>query len=189
MSIPDSNFKDNEGTFSIDALKIARGNQTFFMMSDTTGPVSGVTSSLMMVGESTSGQNCNTTEPAVDFFFSAGRSLIQCVNFPFTNYDVAIKPLTIFAHIPSGHDSFVLPFSPPDATAFRWKANITAQTEVAFSAIDSRGRIGGTDITRRVAPSGDSTCLLSSGGNGRRETFRLITQTMGEIIRYYLSGP
>ncbi|KAK1224243.1 hypothetical protein PQX77_012865 [Marasmius sp. AFHP31] len=63
MSIPDSNFKDNKGTFSIDALEVARGNQTFFMMSDATGPVSGGTSSLMAVGDSTSGKNCNTTEP------------------------------------------------------------------------------------------------------------------------------
>ncbi|KAJ8072002.1 hypothetical protein AAF712_009652 [Marasmius tenuissimus] len=166
MSIPDSNFKDNKGTFSIDALEVARGNQTFFMMSDATGPVSGGTSSLMTVGDSTSGKNCNTTEPAVDFFFSADGSLTQCTTFPFTQYDGAVKPLTIFAHIPDSHDSFVLPFSPSDATSFNWKANITAQTEVVFSIIDSKGRIGGTDIMRRVAPSSDSTCLLSTGGGG-----------------------
>ena len=54
--------------------------------------------------------------------------------------------------------------SPPNAADFTWKANITAQTEVAFSMIDSRGRSGGTDIMRRVQPSGDKSCILSSGG-------------------------
>ncbi|KAG7090037.1 hypothetical protein E1B28_011657 [Marasmius oreades] len=136
-------------------------------MSDATGPMNGGTSTLMTVGDATSGQSCNTTTPGNDFFFSVESTLTQCGGFPFTLYDGARLPLNIFAWIPGGPGSFVLPFGPPTATSFNWKANISAQTQVAFSVIDSQGRRGGTDKIRIVAPSNDKSCLLStSGDNG-----------------------
>ncbi|KAG7090036.1 hypothetical protein E1B28_011656 [Marasmius oreades] len=140
MTIPDSSFQDNKGT------------QMFFAMSDATGPVSGGTSSLMVVGDATSGQSYNTTSPGNEFF-SVESTLTQCSGFPLTLYDSARLPLTIFAWIPGGLDSFVLPFGPPTATSFDWKANISAQTQVTFSVIDSQGRSGGTDNIHIVEPS------------------------------------
>lgn len=61
MSIPDSNFQDNEGSFNISALPIPNSTEIYFAMSDATGPVSGGTSRLMTVGDPLSGQHCNTT--------------------------------------------------------------------------------------------------------------------------------
>ncbi|KAF9266374.1 hypothetical protein L218DRAFT_857692 [Marasmius fiardii PR-910] len=69
-------------------------------MSDATGPVSGGATDLMLVGDTTSGQTCNTTDHGNDFYFSADSTLTQCVNFPFTLYDGAILPLTIFVRSP-----------------------------------------------------------------------------------------
>ncbi|KAL0571662.1 hypothetical protein V5O48_010302 [Marasmius crinis-equi] len=135
-------------------------------MSDATGAISGGTSTLMTVGDSTSGKTCNTTLPANDFFFSADNTLTQCQNFAFTQYDGAKLPLTIFAFLPGGSDSFVVPFSPAQAKSFNWKANVTAQAQVAISVIDSQGRGGGTDIMRVVAGSSDKSCLSDTGSSG-----------------------
>ncbi|KAK1219980.1 hypothetical protein PQX77_017276 [Marasmius sp. AFHP31] len=69
------------------------------------------------------------------------------------------------AFIPGGSDSFVLPASPADADSFTWKANISAQTEVAFWAIDSQNRRGGIDKLRTVGPSSDTSCLVPSAAS------------------------
>ncbi|KAL0567764.1 hypothetical protein V5O48_014233 [Marasmius crinis-equi] len=135
-------------------------------MSDATGPISGGTSDLMMVGDPTSGVTCDTTPLANDFDFTIDGTLTQCENFQFTQYDSAILPLTIFAFIPNGSDSFVIPFSPPQAESFTWKANVTAQTQVAISMIDSQDRSGGTESLRPVAGSSDKSCLLSNDTSG-----------------------
>ncbi|KAF9467370.1 hypothetical protein BDZ94DRAFT_1033684 [Collybia nuda] len=169
VTIPDSNFKDNRGSFELPALGVSRGTSLFFAMSDATGAMSGGTSDLMIVGESLTGQICNTTTPANDFFFTTPNTLTQCSAFAFTSYQGAIKPLTIFAFIPGGTDSFIVPFSPPDTDSFVWKANITAQTHVSFSVIDSQGRFGGSNSLHLVAPSNDYTCLLTTGGNSTSE--------------------
>ncbi|EEC00036.1 hypothetical protein MPER_00119, partial [Moniliophthora perniciosa FA553] len=65
-------------------------------MSDATGPLSGGTSDLLTVGDTQTGTSCNTTLPANDFFFSTDDTLEQCKPYPFTLYDGAILPLTIY---------------------------------------------------------------------------------------------
>ncbi|KAF9467371.1 hypothetical protein BDZ94DRAFT_1233148 [Collybia nuda] len=170
MSIPDSSFQGNNGSFTVSALPIPKNTQLYFAMSDATGAVSGGTSSLMTVGASLTGHSCNTTVPVNAFFFSADGILTQCGDFPFTHYQGAIKPLTIFAFIPNGSDSFVLPFSPPNSDQFNWKANISAQTQVTFSVIDSQGRNGGTDALRLVAPSNDKSCLLNTSSSSTSQS-------------------
>ncbi|KAJ8090746.1 hypothetical protein PM082_018312 [Marasmius tenuissimus] len=174
ISIDDSSFKDGKGSFNIPSFAVAGSSDIFFSMSDASGPVSGGTSGVMTVGSASAGQTCNTTLPANDFFFSASSELVQCSDFSFIRYEGAVKPLTIFAFIPGGSDSFVLPFSPIDADAFTWKANISAQTEVAFWTIDSQNRRGGIDKLRTVGSSSDTSCLVpkaaststSSSGSG-----------------------
>ncbi|KAL0567806.1 hypothetical protein V5O48_014187, partial [Marasmius crinis-equi] len=102
-----------------------------------------------------------------DFFFTVDNTLAQCGNFPFSQFDGAKLPLTTFVFIPGGSDSFVIPFSPPpQAQDFNWKANVTAQAEVAISMIDSQGRSGGTDILRYVVGSSDNSCLLKKDSSG-----------------------
>ncbi|KAL0059743.1 hypothetical protein AAF712_013503 [Marasmius tenuissimus] len=78
------------------------------------------------------------------------------------------------AFIPGGSDSFVLPSPPVDADSFTWTANISAQTEVAFWAIDSQNRRGGISELKPVGSSSDTSCLVpkaastgsSSSGTG-----------------------
>ena len=47
-------------------------------LSDATGFASGGTSQLLTVGDTVSGNNCNTTDPGVDFFFNLDSPLVQC---------------------------------------------------------------------------------------------------------------
>ncbi|KAK1233531.1 hypothetical protein PQX77_003342 [Marasmius sp. AFHP31] len=159
ISIDDSSFKDEKGSFNIPSLGVAGSSDIFFSMSDASGPVSGGTSGRMTVGSPLEGQTY-TVYIVNDFVFTAKDELVQCSNFQFTLYEGAVKPLTIFAFIPGGPDSFVLPFSPADADSFTWKANISAQTEVAFWVIDSQNRRGGIDNLRTVGPSSDTSCLV-----------------------------
>ncbi|KAF9264400.1 hypothetical protein L218DRAFT_241665 [Marasmius fiardii PR-910] len=166
FSIPDQNFQSDvgRGTYRIPAFPVPQQTQIFFAMSDANGPVSGGTSSIMTVGASVSSQNCDTSLPANDFVWAYNGPPSVCENLIF-NYTGPIAPLTIFALIPGGSDSFVLPFSPPDAPVFHWKAAIKAQTQVAFSMIDSQGRKGVTCPLRIVAPSNDTSCLSNAFPN------------------------
>ncbi|KIK51202.1 hypothetical protein GYMLUDRAFT_181768 [Collybiopsis luxurians FD-317 M1] len=68
-------------------------------MSDSTGPLSGGTSQLLVVGSSLTGATCNTTLPANDFFFSVGNSTSECGPYPFTQFTGADLPITIFVRV------------------------------------------------------------------------------------------
>lgn len=53
--------------------------QTFLVaLSDATGFATGGASNLLTVGTSQSGNNCNTTDPGVDFYFQLDSPLNQC---------------------------------------------------------------------------------------------------------------
>lgn len=128
MTIPNSNFQDNNGTFNVSALPVPKNTKLFFGMSDATGAVSGGTTSLMTVGDSLTGQSCNTTTPgaynyksvaastkqcstpklANDFFYSTENTLTQCGDFSFTNYPLAAQPLTIFVRSELGAHPWLL---------------------------------------------------------------------------------
>ncbi|ESK86992.1 hypothetical protein Moror_10922 [Moniliophthora roreri MCA 2997] len=156
ISTPSDAFVDNKGSFTTQ-LPVPKGAQIILSMSDATGPLSGGTSDLLRVGDTQTGRTCNTTLPANDFFFTTDGTLEQCKPYPFTLYDGAVLPLTIYGYIPNGFESFVL--NPPPASSYTWIANLKAQTWVAFTVTDSQGRQGGTDVLNMVLPSNDSSCL------------------------------
>ncbi|KIJ68522.1 hypothetical protein HYDPIDRAFT_165322 [Hydnomerulius pinastri MD-312] len=126
-------------------------------MSDATGFGSGGTSDLLTVGDSVSGNSCNTSVPAVAFAFSLPSSLSQCNPYVFDSYNGAILPVTITGLIPGG-EAFVL-HPGATATSYTWTANVAAGTTIIFTMIDAQGRSGGSSDTEVVLLSNDATCL------------------------------
>ncbi|KAJ8092607.1 hypothetical protein PM082_006932 [Marasmius tenuissimus] len=161
ISLSNSSFANNEGTFTTQ-LRLYKSDRFLVSMSDSTGPLSGGTSSILTVGESTSGGFCSGISP-VGFSLSYDRTIAQCQPYSFTRVDLFTKsyvsPLTVFGFVPGGNESFVL--YPPPFDSFRWNAHLKAQTSVIFSAIDSEGRIGRTGDLLTVLPTNDSSCLSS----------------------------
>ncbi|KIK52641.1 hypothetical protein GYMLUDRAFT_179867 [Collybiopsis luxurians FD-317 M1] len=72
-------------------------------MSDSTGPLSGGTSELLVVGDTLTEASCNTTLLANDFFFSTNDSPSECESYRFTQFSGAVLPVTIFVCIPSSN--------------------------------------------------------------------------------------
>lgn len=64
ISIPDSSFSGNKGSFST-PLEIPKNVRILLAMSDATGPIAGGTTDLMTVGEPRNSQNCNLTDPGI----------------------------------------------------------------------------------------------------------------------------
>ncbi|KAF9051960.1 hypothetical protein BJ165DRAFT_924503 [Panaeolus papilionaceus] len=161
ISIPDSAFNDNQGSFTTQLL-FAVHNRVMFTMSDATGITAGGLTKLLTVADS---QNlgCNTTSPAPDFFFSLNKDLLECKPYEFSRYDNATQPLTIQYFIPDGE---FFQITAPIGDTFSWRNNLTAGTEVIFGVKDARGRSGGTSEDKVVIASDDKTCLDDDGGGG-----------------------
>ncbi|KAF9010772.1 hypothetical protein BDQ17DRAFT_1346915 [Cyathus striatus] len=163
ISIPSGAFQQNQGMFST-LLELPSAQTVFFAMSDATGVTAGGMSRIMTVGRSISGNSCNTTDPGVDFVFSADNGVGQCQPYEFTRYSGAIQPISILVWIPAPQeDSFYL--SPPTDDSFTWIANATAGSSIMFSMTDSKGRIGGTSSIFIVKGSDDASCLTTSSSS------------------------
>ncbi|KAK7694758.1 hypothetical protein QCA50_001946 [Cerrena zonata] len=159
MNIPDSSFSNGKGTYETQ-LVFAKDKQFLATMSDASGFGTGGTSDVLKVGASVGNQNCNTTDPGVDFFFELNTALQQCRPFTFDNYVGAQQPITITGIIPGGQ-SFIL--NPPTGpTSFDWVADVAAGTSIMFVLTDSKGRKGGSSDIRPVSVSDDTTCLDST---------------------------
>ncbi|KAF6766155.1 hypothetical protein DFP72DRAFT_8560 [Ephemerocybe angulata] len=131
-------------------------------MSDATGVTAGGITDLLQVKAPTGGSSCNTTDPGADFFFSTESALVQCQNYPFTTFDRAIQPVTIYGFEPKG-SSLVLPV-PAGSTDFNWKADFPSQSRIIFYMSDARGRNGGCSPVNTVGPSADASCVASRPG-------------------------
>ncbi|KAK1227794.1 hypothetical protein PQX77_009169 [Marasmius sp. AFHP31] len=175
ISIPNSSFSNNEGTFTTQ-LNLMRSSRFMVSMSDSTGLLSGGTSPVLTVGESIPGPlRCRTGIPP-DFYFPHDFTIAQCQPYAFgksfdsSNY---APPLTIFGFVPGGRDSFIL--RPPPFESFVWNVHLKAQTSVAFSIMDAQGRIGQTSDLLTVLPTSDSSCLSSPPQSSSSQSFSPIT--------------
>ncbi|KAH8120266.1 hypothetical protein DFH11DRAFT_1559227 [Phellopilus nigrolimitatus] len=177
VSIPDSalNESSGNGSFSMQ-LALETGKQFLLTMSDATGFGSGGTSSLLAVGSSISGANCNTTAPSPEFFFQLNTALQQCRSFTFSGYDGATQPVTVLGLIPLGQ-TFQLHSPSSGPTSFEWEANVAADTSIAFIMIDSEGRQGGSSDLRTVSPSDNSSCINASSPHSTVDTPATQTDT------------
>ncbi|KAH9944293.1 uncharacterized protein BXZ73DRAFT_96784 [Epithele typhae] len=156
ISIPNSAFTSQQGKYSTTLAYTAQQNLVV-ALSDASGFGSGGISPVITVGNSKSGNKCNTTDPGVDFTYSTDSALSQCRTYTFNQFSSAVQPITITGFVPGG-DSFVL--NPPKgSTTFDWIADIASGTSLAFFAVDSRGRQGGTTEFATVGLSDDKTCL------------------------------
>jgi hypothetical protein len=63
ISIPDGAFSNGKGSFSFQ-LPIAKGSQFVMVMSDATGFNTGGTTQVLTAKDSTSGQQCDTSNPS-----------------------------------------------------------------------------------------------------------------------------
>ncbi|KAJ7169814.1 hypothetical protein C8R46DRAFT_1090110 [Mycena filopes] len=160
--IPDFDFPRNitipstdvDGTFSTQVPYHA-SSRLAISLSDSTGFASGGTTTLLQVGKSLSGTQCNTTAPD-HFTYGTPDSLNQCQPFLFNDYSTGVQPLTIFGVIPGG-DSFVL--NPPlNSKSFTWVANVFNGTQIIFIMVDANFRQGGSFLDT-VTLSGDSSCI------------------------------
>ncbi|KAJ3506021.1 hypothetical protein NLJ89_g7106 [Agrocybe chaxingu] len=166
FSIPTDAFQNDAGSYTMQLL-LNQHQRVLLSMSDATGVTAGGITSLLTVGASTSGVQCNTTSPVPDFFFSLDGDLEECKSYPFTLYSGAVQPITITGFIPNGQ-SFQI--APTVGDSYTWKNNLTAGTSVSFSMTDSQGRTGGTSDIRVVKLSGDQSCLSTSTLAGASST-------------------
>ncbi|KAJ8584840.1 hypothetical protein M405DRAFT_936387 [Rhizopogon salebrosus TDB-379] len=156
ISVPSSAFRGGEGSYSIPQLPLTNGIQFFLTMSDATGFGSGGTSTVLTVGAPIANNNCNTTVPSPDFYFSPSSSLQQCSDFIFTGYGGAIQPAEITGLIPGG-GNFVL--YPVTNSSYTWVVDVKEGTSLIFFMTDSQGRQSGTSALLKVADSTDASCL------------------------------
>lgn len=77
FQIPDSAVTNGKGSYNA-PINFPVNQRLLFVMSDATGFGSGGTSLITQVGQSVSGNNCNTTDPGVDFSFNLDSALTQC---------------------------------------------------------------------------------------------------------------
>ncbi|CAA7258677.1 unnamed protein product [Cyclocybe aegerita] len=166
FSIPTNAVQNDAGSFTTQLL-LNQHQRVLLSMSDATGVTAGGITSLLTVGASMSGAQCNTTSPVPDFFFSLDGDLEECKSYPFTLYSGAVQPITITGFIPNGQ-SFQI--TPTIGDSYTWKNNLTAGTSVSFSMTDSQGRTGGTSDIRVVKLSGDQSCLSTSTSAGTSST-------------------
>ncbi|KAF8898817.1 hypothetical protein BD779DRAFT_1464899 [Infundibulicybe gibba] len=184
LSIPSSAYNGETGSFSTQ-LTYVQNQKLILSMSDATGPLTGGTSDVLIVGPPVSGQNCNTTRATIDFFFSLDSDLVQCRPYPFTQYPNATLPITVLVLLPLGQ-SFVL--YPPPADTFVWTANLTTGTPVSFAVSDSQGRSGGSSSVRTVLGSNNSSCITNSSSGNAPNTTNKHTLKTGAIIGAAIAG-
>ncbi|KAF9787260.1 hypothetical protein BJ322DRAFT_1107323 [Thelephora terrestris] len=159
FQIPASAVNNSKGVYNA-SVNFPPSQKMFLVMSDATGLGSGGTSLILEVGPSVSGNNCNTTDPGVDFFFNLDSALTQCRTYVFSGYDEAVQPITIAGFIPGGNTFQLSP--PTGPSAYNWQADLEAGTSVIFAMTDSKGRNGGSSDIKLVGTSGDSSCLNST---------------------------
>ncbi|GBE78023.1 hypothetical protein BKA93DRAFT_171489 [Sparassis latifolia] len=159
IQIPSSSFSNGRGSYQAQ-LPLAENQQFLATMSDANGFASGGTSDILTVGPPPNGAQCNTTAPAVDFFYDTNSALVQCRTYTFNNYVGAVLPVTVTGVIPGGV-SFILN-APAGATSFDWTTNVASGTSIVFFMADSKGRQGGSTQVDVVGLSDNASCLTGS---------------------------
>ncbi|KZT28240.1 hypothetical protein NEOLEDRAFT_1109068 [Neolentinus lepideus HHB14362 ss-1] len=163
MSIPSSSFSGSSGSYSTQ-LPFAENSQMMAVMYDATGIPSGAVSQIMTVGQSTSGQSCNTTDVHPDFFYEWPEdSPTQCSTYEFYDYPNATLPVTLTILVPGQGAEFVQPSA--SATNFTWTVNMAAGTFVMFVMTDAQGHQGGASNPELIQPSNDFGCVVSVGSS------------------------
>ncbi|KAK1229656.1 hypothetical protein PQX77_007218 [Marasmius sp. AFHP31] len=166
ISIPESSFKDGQGTFSTQ-LPFAEGHKFIITMSDGTGFGSGGSTEVLNV-EKSKGGSCNTTDPGVDFTFELNSALTQCRRFTFSAYSGARAPVTILGIIPGGTPFVLNP--PANSNSFDWVTNVFNGTSIVFALVDSQGRQGGSSDLKVVGASDDISCINSNSPSSTMST-------------------
>ncbi|KAH7929313.1 hypothetical protein BV22DRAFT_130605 [Leucogyrophana mollusca] len=162
ISVPSSAFANNQGSYTIPQLPLVSNDTFLLTMSDATGFASGGTTSLLTVGKSIGNNTCNTTSPAVAFYFDLEPgALYQCDSYTFSGYMNAVQPVTISALVESGN-SFVI--SPPASSVDRysWTADVEEGSSIVFVMTDADGRQGGSSNVTVVGASGSTECLSTT---------------------------
>ncbi|KAH8835722.1 hypothetical protein DL96DRAFT_81545 [Flagelloscypha sp. PMI_526] len=145
-----------QGSFDVDQLPFAAGQEILITMSDSTGFGAGGVTTVIKVGAGAG--KCVTKDPGVDFSFQLPTpQLQQCQPYTFSGYDGAVKPVQILGLVPGGQP-FTL--SPGTAAAtFDWTANAKQGTSVLFMMVDSKGRQGGSSKLLTIGASANQACL------------------------------
>lgn len=153
ISIPDNSFDGTTGSFTTPMPWVA-GTRLILSMSDATDLTAGGISNILTLGPA-NGATCDTTVIQADFFFSLEGNLEQCGQFPFSGYELANRPVSVFGFVPNGRHFSV---EGVQDTSFSWRVTEPAGTSVFFFMTDANQRNGGVAL-REVGPSGDSSCL------------------------------
>ncbi|OBZ79417.1 hypothetical protein A0H81_01012 [Grifola frondosa] len=138
VSIPSSSVSNGRGAFQV-PLQFAKGDQLLVIMSDATGFATGGVSNVLTVGDSVGKQTCNTTKPAVDFFYETNSALVQCRTYTFSGYTNAVQPITIQAVVPHGQAIALNPPSGSDSFGLDYRRCFRASTTSPMVAPSSSG--------------------------------------------------
>ncbi|KAJ2920171.1 hypothetical protein MD484_g130, partial [Candolleomyces efflorescens] len=128
-------------------------------MSDATGVTAGGISDVLTIGAAQGGATCDTVDPGADFFYSLDSPLRQCEDYPFTSFERANQPITVFGFEPRGQSFSVQ--APSNIQSFSWKAIFPTGSRLLFFVTDAQGRNGGTSQVQTVGSSSDASCLTT----------------------------
>jgi len=171
ISIPDSAYTGTAGDFSTQLL-FGAGSQMILSMSDSTGVTAGGITAPQVIGGRTATVTCDINDPGADFYYSLNDPLVQCGDYPFTHYEDAVQPVTIFAFASNG-DSFEV--HPPVGPSYTWEAQVPAGSVMTFFMTDANGGNGGTSQIMTVEESDDTACLAALSSSSTRSSSRTST--------------
>ncbi|CAG7846699.1 SubName: Full=Uncharacterized protein {ECO:0000313/EMBL:CCA71506.1} [Serendipita indica DSM 11827] len=126
-------------------------------MSDSTGFGTGGNSDLLLVGDGTTGTQCNTTDPSADLSVQFASTLQQCGQYTFSGYSNASERVKIQGLIPVGSTFDLVP--PENSSSFNWTVNIASGTRVLFFIQDDDGKLSKTSPILNVGGNGNSSCI------------------------------
>ena len=82
IAVPSSAFSNGQGSYTIPQLPFTEGTNFLLIMLDATSTVSGFGSGQvtapLTVGAPVANNSCNTSSPALDFYFELPSQLKQC---------------------------------------------------------------------------------------------------------------
>jgi hypothetical protein len=158
VSIPDNAWdgSSNTGTYSA-TLNMTAGSSFIITMSDATGFGTGGNSDILNVGSSSSGNQCNTTNPGSNVSLQLEDGIQQCGQSTISDYSAAaqrmypisgLMPVELInitaAHvqglIPSG-SSFTIDL-PQGSNSYDWTVNIASGTSFILFIKDNDGHLG-----------------------------------------------
>ncbi|KZW00634.1 hypothetical protein EXIGLDRAFT_745473 [Exidia glandulosa HHB12029] len=201
VKLPDDAWNGNKGSYTIEQLSVAAGKEFIMTLYDKSGFVKGVNSPVLSVGSSLTNKTCDTTDKSPDFTYGAPDALTQCLNYRFTDYGTATKPITVNGIIAGG--SIFQRTSQPTDEEFLTQVDIHAGTRLIFWMQDAKGRSGGATEILSVLNSPDATCIkpsspgttqgatpsqIPAGSDGGASTGAIAAAVIGTLIAFVAIG-